>query len=111
MWFRRRPRTDDVDAEIQFHLNEEARLLEDRGETEDQAHRQARRAFGNIALTREDTRAVWTWTTLEQFFQDIRSGCRILTTAPGLSAAAVLLIALVIGGNTTVYSIANGFIS
>ncbi|RPI55144.1 MAG: FtsX-like permease family protein [Acidobacteria bacterium] len=110
-WFRRKPRAEDVDAEIQFHLKEEARLREDRGETAENAHLNARRAFGNIALTREDTRAVWTWTALEQLTQDVRSGCRILTTAPGLSAAAVLLIALVIGGNTTVFSIANGFIS
>jgi predicted permease len=110
-WFRRKPRTEDVDAEIQFHLNEEARLLEERGQPSDAARINARRAFGNVALAREDTRALWTWTALEQLFQDVRSGCRILTTAPALSAAAVLLIALVIGGNTTVYSIANGFIS
>ncbi len=110
-WFRRKPRAEDVDAEIQFHLREEARLREDRGETAEHAHMNARRAFGNVALAREDTRAVWTWTALEQLLQDVRSGCRILTTAPGLSAAAVLLIALVIGGNTTVFSIANGFIS
>ena len=110
MWFRRKPRADDVDAEIQFHLREEARLREDRGEPAENAHRNARRVFGNVALASEDIRAVWTWTALEQLVQDIRSGCRILTTAPALSAAAVLLIALVIGGNTTVFSIAHGFI-
>ena len=110
-WFRRKPRAEDVDAEIQFHLREEARLREDRGETSERAHINARRAFGNVALAQEDTRAVWTWTAFEQLLQDVRSGCRILKTAPALSAAAVLLIALVIGGNTTVFSIANGFIS
>ena len=109
-WFRK-PRAEDVDAEIQFHLREEARLRVDRGETAEHAQTNARRAFGNVALANEDTRAVWTWTTLEQLLQDIRSGCRILTTAPALSAAAVVLIALVIGGNTTVFSIANGFMS
>lgn len=108
--FRRKPRPDDVDAEIQFHLDEEARLREDRGEPAEVARGKARRAFGNVALAGEDTRAVWTWTALEQLFQDIRSGCRILTTAPALSAAAVLLIALVIGGNTTVFSLAHGFL-
>lgn len=111
-WIRRRkPRAEDVDAEIQFHLNEEVRLRGDRGEGVSAARDNARRAFGNIALAREDTRAVWTWTALEQFLQDIRSGCRILTTAPGLSLAAVMLIALVIGGNTTVFSMAHGFLT
>lgn len=108
---RRRPRAEDVDAEIQFHLNEEARLRGDRGEGVSAARDNARRAFGNIALARQDTRAVWTWSALERFFQDIRLGCRILTTAPALSAAAVLLIALVIGGNTTVFSMAHGFLT
>lgn len=110
-WFRRRkPRAEDVDAEIQFHLNEEARLREDRGEPADVARGNARRAFGNVALAREDARAVWTWTALEQCLQDVRTGCRVLTTAPGLSLAAVMLIALVIGGNTTVFSMAHGFL-
>jgi predicted permease len=47
---------------------------------------------------------------VEHFFQDIRFGARILTRAPGLSAAAVLLIALVIGGNATVYSMINSML-
>src|SRR5688500_9466095 len=112
LWFRRRkPRAEDVDAEIQFHLNEESRLREDRGESAEVARGNARRAFGNISLAREDTRAICTWTALEQFFQDTRLGFRILTTAPALSAAAVLLIALVIGGNTTVFSMAHSFLT
>ena len=43
-------------------------------------------------------------TRLEQFLQDLRFGCRILTRSPGISITAVLLIALVIGGNTTVFT-------
>ena len=42
--------------------------------------------------------------------QDLRFGARILTHAPGLSAAAILLIALVIGGNATVYSMVNSIL-
>ncbi|MBY0492978.1 MAG: ADOP family duplicated permease [Cyanobacteria bacterium] len=44
---------------------------------------------------------------LDHWLQDIKFGVRILTHAPGLSAAAILLIALVIGGNATVYSMVN----
>ena len=50
-------------------------------------------------------------TRLEQFLQDLRFGCRILTKSPGISITAVLLIALVIGGNTTVFSIAHSVLS
>ncbi len=50
-------------------------------------------------------------TRLEQFLQDLRFGCRILTRSPGISLTAVLLIALVIGGNTTVFTIAHSVLS
>jgi hypothetical protein len=50
-------------------------------------------------------------TRLEQVFQDLRFGCRILTRSPGISITAVLLIALVIGGNTPVFTIAHSVLS
>ena len=101
----------DLDDEIRFHLAEETRLQSDRGLSATEAAASARRAFGNIALAKENTRAVWVSTTVEQLLQDLRIGCRILTKAPAVSATAVMLIALVIGGNTTVFSIAHGIIS
>ena len=101
----------DIDDEIRFHLAEETRLQSARGLPAPEAAAAARRAFGSVALAREKTRAVWVSTTLEQLLQDLRLGCRVLTKAPGVSAAAVMLIALVIGGNTTVFSIAHGIIS
>jgi predicted permease len=101
----------EMDDEIRFHLAEETRLQSERGLSPAEAAAAARRAFGSIALAKEDTRAVWVSTTLEQLVQDLRIGCRILTKAPAVSATAVILIALVIGGNTTVFSIAHGIIS
>ena len=53
---------------------------------------------------------MWSWTRLEQFRDDVRFGVRILWHAPGLSATAIVLIALVIGGNTTVYSMVNSLL-
>jgi predicted permease len=43
--------------------------------------------------------------------QDLRFGSRILTKSPAVSATAVLLVALVIGGNTTVFSIAHAILN
>jgi predicted permease len=101
----------ELDDEIRFHLAEETRLQSERGLSAAEAATAARRAFGSIALAKENTRAVWVSTTLEQLVQDLRIGCRILTKAPAVSATAVILIALVIGGNTTVFSIAHGIIA
>ena len=101
----------DLDDEIRFHLAEEAHVQAERGLTADEAAAAARRAFGNVALAKEDTRAVWVSTRLEQLFQDLRFGSRILTRSPGISLTAVGLIALVIGGNTTVFSIAHSVLT
>ncbi|HWC95619.1 MAG TPA: ADOP family duplicated permease [Candidatus Sulfopaludibacter sp.] len=48
---------------------------------------------------------------VEQSFADLRYGSRILTKSPGFSAAAIALIALGIGGNTTVYSLIHSILS
>src|SRR5262245_11425545 len=47
---------------------------------------------------------------MDQLLNDIRHGARILTKSPGLSATAALLIALVIGGNATIFSMVNGIV-
>ena len=47
---------------------------------------------------------------VHRLLDDARDALRVLTKSPGLSATAGLLIALVIGGNTTVYSMLNGAI-
>jgi predicted permease len=101
----------DLDDEIRFHLAEETRLQTDRGLPEDEAATAARRAFGSVALAKEETRAVWVSTRLEQLLQDLRFGSRILTKSPGVSLTATALIALVIGGNTTVFSIAHSVLT
>jgi predicted permease len=51
------------------------------------------------------------WNSVEQLVQDLRFGSRILWKSPGLSATAVILIALVIGGNTTIYSMVHALIT
>jgi predicted permease len=109
-FLRRAPRDRDLDDEIRFHLAEEAKLRAGRGASHEDAARQARRAFGSVAIAKESTRAVWISTRIEQLFQDLRFGGRILTKSPALSATAVILVALVIGGNTTIFSIAHGIL-
>ena len=49
----------DLDDEIRFHLAEEARLQSERGLSAEDAAVAARRLFGNVAVAKEETRAVW----------------------------------------------------
>ncbi len=102
--FRRRRKEDDLDEEIRFHLEEETEDLQAAGLPSDQARFAARRDFGNVTALRENTRAVWTWTFLEQLAQDIRYGLRTISGSKLFTSMAVLSLALGIGANTAIYS-------
>src|SRR5689334_16166665 len=106
MW-RRTSRERDLDEELRYHVERQIELNVQSGMAPEQARRQALLQFGNVPLVKEDTRAVWTRAGVEQFLQDVRFGARILTRSPGLSATAAILIALVIGINTTIFSAVN----
>jgi hypothetical protein len=109
--FRRSQDDDDLHHEIQFHIAQETGRRIASGQSRADAERGAQMALGSVALVQERTRAVWVWTALEQLVQDLRFGFRILTKSPGLSATAVLLVALVIGGNATIFSMAHGILA
>ena len=98
-------RDRDIGEEMRTHLDmATARYVGD-GVPADEARRRAEREFGNATAIRQATREVWTWAWLEHLVQDARFGSLILWQAPSVSVTAVVLIALVIGGNATVYSI------
>ena len=109
-WFRRRSDAD-IDEEIASHLQMAIRDRIERGEPPAEARRRALVEFGNPTQTKEATRSVWTWTALEQLATDLQIGARILWRAPALSATSVVLIALVIGGNTTIFSMVHGVLA
>jgi predicted permease len=101
----------EIDEEIESHLQMAIRDRIERGEPPREARRRAFLEFGNATLAKEETRSVWTWIRLEQLVADLQIGARILWRAPALSATAVLLIALVIGGNTTIFSMVHGVLA
>ena len=107
----RRRRDAEIDEELASHLRMAIHDRIERGEPPAEARRQALLEFGSPTLVKERTRSVWTWTALEQLTSDVRTGVRILWRAPALSATAIGLIALVIGGNTTVFSMVHGVLA
>jgi macrolide transport system ATP-binding/permease protein len=109
LWFPRR-RAKDISEEIETHLAMATRDYIARGMSPDEARSAALREFGNVPLIQQTTREVWAWTRAEQLLQDLRIGARILSQAPGLSATVIVLIALVVGGNTTIYAMVNSLL-
>lgn len=106
-----RPRLkQEIDEELQFHL--ERRTAENiaAGMQPMDAAREARRRFGNFQNSREDCRRVVGANFGESVAQDIRFGLRSLCKNPGFAAISILTLALGVGATTAIYSVVNAVI-
>jgi putative ABC transport system permease protein len=103
-WLQQRRLDRELADEMAEHLAEKVDRLREEGYSEDEARALARRNFGNMTLQQEDSRAAWGWNTVEQLWQDLRFGWRVLTRTPAFTATVVIVLALGIGMNTAMFS-------
>src|SRR5687768_14882707 len=100
----------DLARELRAHLDEEIAANVASGMQPDEARAAAMKAFGTVSSVEELCRETRRVNCIDNLGRDLRHAVRILVRQPGLLITAATSIALGVGANLTIFSLANSFL-
>jgi len=100
----------ELNEEIEAHVELLIERFMCRGMSRTEAALAAGRQFGNTTLLRQRHRESRAFLSFFTVFQDVRFGLRMLGKRPGFTAIAVASLALAIGANTAIFSVAKNLL-
>jgi predicted permease len=105
--FRRRRADSEFGDEIEMHIQMLSERFERQGMRPEEAAAAARRQFGNPTLVAERWREARSFLSPAALWRDIRFGARQLQRNPLLTTVAIVSLALGIGANTAIFTVAK----